>query len=108
MSESHRVAEYLLLIEAEMRQQKWWTDEKPSEEALASPEPFCVDTLAFEHWLQCIFLPRMKVLLESGAALPTTSGIRPMAEVAFRETPLQAKRLIELLGEMDRVLSSKK
>ncbi|WP_258876037.1 YqcC family protein, partial [Pseudomonas aeruginosa] len=29
-------------------------------EALASPEPFCVDTLALEQWLQWIFLPRMK------------------------------------------------
>lgn len=104
----HHVAEYLLLIEGEMRQQGWWAEEAPSAEALASTAPFCVDTLAFEHWLQWIFLPKMKALLENDMPLPALSGIKPMAEVAFRETPLQAKRLIELLGEMDRTLSGNK
>ncbi|MDH1682256.1 YqcC family protein [Ectopseudomonas chengduensis] len=99
------LAEHLLLIERELRVQGWWQEEAPSAEALASPEPFCVDTLAFEQWLQWIFLPRMKVLLETGAALPSVSGIQAMAEMVYQQQPSVARRLLELLGEFDRLLT---
>ena len=99
------LAEHLLLIERELRLLGWWQDEAPSAEALASPEPFCVDTLTFEQWLQWIFLPRMKVLLESGAALPSVSGIQAMGEMVYRQQPGIARRLLELLGELDRLLT---
>jgi len=99
------LAEHLLLIERELRLLGWWQDEAPSAEALASPEPFCVDTLAFEQWLQWIFLPRMKVLLETGVALPSVSGIQAMAEMVYRQQPGIARRLLELLGEFDRLLT---
>lgn len=99
------LAEHLLLIECELRVQGWWQEEAPSAEALASLEPFCVDTLAFEQWLQWIFLPRMKVLLETGAALPSVSGIQAMAEMVYQQQPRVARRLLELLGEFDRLLT---
>lgn len=59
-----QVAEQLLLIERELRVLGWWSESPPSAQALASREPFCVDTLEFQQWLQWIFLPRMKVILE--------------------------------------------
>jgi len=99
------VAEQLLLIERELRVQGWWADESPGAEALASQEPFCVDSMAFEQWLQWIFLPRMKHLIEVGAALPAVSGIQPMAEQAYSERSEQARVLIELLGEFDQLIS---
>ncbi|WP_296234835.1 YqcC family protein [uncultured Pseudomonas sp.] len=99
------LAEHLLLIERELRVLGWWQEEAPSAEALASPEPFCVDTLAFEQWLQWIFLPRMKVLLESGAVLPSVSGIQAMAEMVYQSQPGIARRLLELLGEFDRLIT---
>lgn len=100
-----QVADQLLLIERELRQLGWWQSEAPSAEALASPTPFCVDTLAFEQWLQWILLPRMKVLLESGAPLPAVSGIKAMAEMAYREQPVKVRGLLDVLGEFDRVLT---
>ena len=99
------VAEQLLLIERELRVQGWWEIQPPSDEALASPEPFCVDTLAFEQWLQWIFLPRMKQLLESAAALPTASGIQPMAEQVYQGEMERARELIRLLGEFDQLIA---
>ncbi len=99
------LAEQLLLIERELRVLGWWQEQAPSAEALASQEPFCVDTLTFEQWLQWIFLPRMKLLLETGAQLPSVSGIQAMAEMVYREQPGLARRLLELLGEFDRLLT---
>ncbi|AVO52175.1 YqcC family protein [Ectopseudomonas mendocina] len=99
------LAEQLLLIERELRVLGWWQDEAPSAEALASQEPFCVDTLSFEQWLQWIFLPRMKQLLEAGATLPSVSGIQAMAEMVYQQQAGIARRLQELLGEFDQLIT---
>jgi uncharacterized protein YqcC (DUF446 family) len=99
------VAEQLLLIERELRLLGWWEEQAPSMQALSSQEPFCVDTLAFEQWLQWIFLPRMKQVLEAGAALPNVSGIQPMAEQVYGGQTSRARALIKLLGEFDQLIA---
>ncbi|HLD66662.1 MAG TPA: YqcC family protein [Pseudomonas sp.] len=100
------LADQLLLIERELRVQGWWGSAPPSPEALASEQPFCVDSLSFEQWLQWIFLPRMAFMLESGMTLPRVSGIQAMGEMSFRERLAQAKPLLGLLGEFDRLLQA--
>lgn len=103
----HRVpelAEQLLLIERELRVLGVWTLSPPDAQALASQEPFCVDTLSFEQWLQWIFLPRMKTILEQGEMLPAASGILAMAEMAYRDRP-QVAGLLEALERFDRLIN---
>lgn len=100
------LADQLLLVERELRLLGWWASEAPSAEALASEQPFCVDTLSFEAWLQWLFLPRMKFLLETSAPLPTASGIRFMAEEVYRGRELQVRELLNALGEFDRLIGS--
>lgn len=97
------LADTLLLIERELRMAGLWSDSAPSVQALASCEPFCVDTLAFEQWLQWVLLPRMKAILEDDRPLPQVSGISPMAEVAFVERPVSG--LLAALQRFDRLLS---
>lgn len=99
------IADQLLLIERELRVQGWWDSVAPDPQALSSQQPFCVDTLAFEQWLQWIFLPRMKHMLESATALPNVSGIQPMAEQVFGGQLLKARELIRLLGEFDQLIT---
>ncbi|MBB6343427.1 uncharacterized protein YqcC (DUF446 family) [Pseudomonas fluvialis] len=98
------IADQLLLIERQLRQLGLWTQQAPSAEALASQQPFCVDSLAFEEWLQWIFLPRLKSLLEANAPLPAASGIAPMAEQVFVGRALEVKGLIAALEEFDRLI----
>ncbi len=100
-----QVADQLLLIERELRMQGWWESDSPGEQALASQQPFCIDTLTFEQWLQWVFLPRMKYVLESGGPLPRASGIQAMAEQVYGASSAQAQRLIEVLGEFDRLIT---
>ena len=103
-----RIAEQLLLIEREMRAQELWDEAAPSTEALASTEPFAVDTLEFEQWLQWIFLPRMKMILEQDLPLPSASGIQEMAEMVFAQRNLGGKdrQLQVLLKEFDLLISA--
>ncbi len=99
-----QIADQLLLIERQLRQLGLWAQQAPSAEALASQQPFCVDSLAFEEWLQWIFLPRLKSMLEANAPLPTASGIAAMAEQVFVGRALEVKGLIAALEEFDRLI----
>ncbi|WP_026145189.1 YqcC family protein [Pseudomonas asplenii] len=98
------IADQLLLIERELRAQGWWSDEPPGEEALSSVEPFSVDTLEFEQWLQWIFLPKMKVILEQDLPLPNASGILAMAEMVYGLRPGEGVELQALLAQFDRLI----
>ncbi len=100
----HELADCLLEIEAELRRLGWWENQQPCASSLASSEPFCVDTLAFEQWLQWVFLPRMKQLLEQASELPGRSAITEMAEVAYVEIPGKTVVLRRHLKRMDRLL----
>nr|WP_262923658.1 MULTISPECIES: YqcC family protein [Pseudomonas] len=99
------IADHLLLIERELQVQGWWSAEPPSEQALASVAPFAVDTMSFEQWLQWIFLPRMKFILEHGDPLPNASGILVMAETVFVDRPQESRELRRLLAAFDQLIS---
>ena len=100
------VAEHLLLIERELRALGWWSDTPPSKEALSSGEPFCVDSLDFEQWLQRIFLPRMKHILENDLPLPNASGILEMAEMVYATRQRETQALQQLLAQFDRLIAA--
>ncbi len=94
-------------MEWQMRALGIWSDEAPSAQALASTAPFCYDTLQFDQWLQWVFLPRIRALLEQGSQLPGKSDIAPLAEVWFIEQEMaeEAEELVQLIRDFDRLLS---
>ncbi|WP_078083450.1 YqcC family protein [Microbulbifer mangrovi] len=95
------IATLLLELEAEMRAVELWDAQPPSAEALASTQPFCVDTLTLPQWLQFVFLPRMSKLVELEQPLPGKCGIAPMAEEYFSGTDLPIVGLTRKLAEID-------
>lgn len=100
-----KVAELLIDIESELRRLGLWSQVPPSQKALASEQPFCVDTLTLPQWLQYIFLPTLYQLLENGEDLPQRCGVAPMAEEYFKASDLAAGTLIEALHQLDVTLS---
>ena len=99
------VAEVLIDIEAQLRQLGLWDKIPPSSQALASTQPFCVDTLTLPQWLQFVFLPTMRDLLEGEQPLPDRCGIAPMAEEFFRDSDLAISELVASLEKVDELLS---
>ncbi|WP_230375837.1 YqcC family protein [Pseudomonas fulva] len=99
------IADHLLLIERELHVQGWWSEASPSAAALASTAPFAVDSMSFEQWLQWIFLPRMKHILEQGLPLPNASGILVMAETVYGDRPDESRELRRLLAAFDQLIS---
>jgi uncharacterized protein YqcC (DUF446 family) len=70
-------------LEAELRRMRLWEPVAPSQDLLASPQPFCVDTLALSQWLQWMLIPRMRKIFAGDGELPTASAIHPYAEDCF-------------------------
>src|SRR5690606_32215224 len=99
------VADQLLLIERELRLLGWWEAEPPSARALASEQPFCVDTLHLHQGLQWGFLPRMQARVETGQPLPAASGMREIAAERYAEQVAGAGPLLAALGTFDRLAS---
>ena len=100
------VAEVLIDIEAQLRQLGLWDKIPPSSQALASEQPFAVDTLTLPQWLQFIFLPTIREMLEAGQALPDRCGIVPMADEFFSDTGLACDELVVALARIDELLSA--
>lgn len=98
------LADELLIIEAELRRLGCWEALPPSAKALSSTQPFSVDTLAFEQWLQWIMLPKMRALIEGGASLPSASGIGVMAQVALEGRGSGYASLLSALERFDRLI----
>jgi uncharacterized protein YqcC (DUF446 family) len=105
MSVYVEAASLLIDIEAELRRLNLWQSEPPSAEALASTEPFCIDTLSFVQWLQFIFLPRMHALLRVDRLPAGRCEIQPLAEQYFADQQLPVTRLIGHLGRLDALIN---
>ncbi len=100
-----QIAELLIDIEAQLRQLGQWEKIPPEADALASTQPFCVDTLRLPQWLQFVFLPTLYLMLEEAQELPHGCGIAPMAEEYFRGTGLFSSELVATLVKVDELLS---
>ncbi len=100
------IAERLIDLEAQLRQLGLWSDRAPAPEALVSQQPFAVDTLDFSEWLQYVFLPKVYALLERGEPLPESCVIAPMAEESLRGRQLPIAALLEVLQDLDEMISA--
>ena len=99
------VAELLIDIEGELRKLGQWARIPPSETALSSTQPFCIDTLTLPQWLQYIFIPALYTTLEEQQDLPGRCGVAPLAQEYFRGSDLNADALVEVLVQLDRLLT---
>ena len=100
-----RAADIVIGIEAEMRRLRMWKDTAPSPRAMRSVEPFCYDTMSFDEWLQWVFLPRMKAILENGA-LPDESNIWPLADEFCRSHGGDTAVLLDLIQQFDDMIEA--
>ncbi len=83
-----------------------WSDIGISAEALASQQPFCLDTMNFSQWLQFVFIPNMQALIDAKQVLPSLSkgqGIEPMASEFYKNTTAD-QAVIAVIRQLDDLL----
>lgn len=100
------LVDLVLELQMAMQQAHVWQTKPPSTEALASEQPFCIDTMTFEQWLRYVLIERFKEMIEFQKPLPDRCHISPMVEEAFRGLDLShVKHLMLVTDALDRFLS---
>ncbi|AQZ93565.1 YqcC family protein [Halopseudomonas phragmitis] len=97
------LSESLAELERLMRELALWSEQAPQPQRMNSRAPFFVDTLAFEEWLQWVFIPRMRVIAEQRAGLPPGCNVTPMGEEAFIHLAGRQQALLTVLARIDRL-----
>ncbi|WOH37822.1 YqcC family protein [Thalassotalea fonticola] len=108
MANSKHLLVLLSKLAAELKALNLWQQQRPTEQELSSLQPFCIDTLTFAQWLQFIFIERMKALVADKMALPAQISLCPMAEESFKHKGELAANLINLIADIDELLSGKR
>lgn len=105
MQRTEQVTALLLKIRTEMEALELWQSSPPSAQALASTQPFCIDTLHFTEWLQWLLIPRLQEMIRQELPLPQSSQIQPMAEEVFKQMQADTDALLTLINRLDETLS---
>lgn len=105
MSLQSQVRHILLAIEQSMQDLALWQAAPPQAQAFSSTEPFCIDSMMAEEWLQWVLLPRMTALLDANAPLPTRFDIAPYFEEALKDRQPNCIPLLVLLKRLDLLLN---
>lgn len=110
MSTQHSLlASYLLKLENTLQQHSLWSAYSPTQQQLSSLQPFCLDTLTIEQWLQFILIPRLSALIAAGAELPTIPadhGMTSMVDLIFSQRNIRANEVIDLIHAIDSLLET--
>lgn len=102
---SKEVIELLDALEQALRQLNVWSPSPPAPEALTSSAPFCLDSMTCSQWLQWVFTPRMRALLERGILLPKGSDIVSYAQVALPAEGLHCHDLVGIIARLDQLMN---
>ncbi|MCW7554856.1 YqcC family protein [Endozoicomonas gorgoniicola] len=88
-------------MEAELKVLGCWQTMPPAPEAMSSEVPFCMDAMPFSQWLQWLFIPRVRTIVEQGGALPKGANIKPYAEEALMVEKVSSVKLLNLVEQFD-------
>ncbi len=102
---SEVVSSLLTELEGSLKSSGLWSGMPPSPEAMASQEPFCVDTMSFSEWLQWIYIMRLRAMIEHGSDLPAGGCLTPYAEEAFKHMGKDASQLLDIISRLDQSMS---
>jgi uncharacterized protein YqcC (DUF446 family) len=87
-------------IVAEMKRVGFWQNEPLLPEQYDFQAAFAMDTMAFNQWLQFVFVPRVEQILDSQGTFPYRSQVGTQAIREWDGVP-EAAHLIELLCAFD-------
>lgn len=99
MSKYQQALSLIITLEHTLKQLGLWSETAPTHEQLSSTQPFAIDTLAFEQWLQFIFIPKMTMLIDNKSPLPSAMALLPMAQECFKGS--EFRLLLTTIEQLD-------
>jgi uncharacterized protein YqcC (DUF446 family) len=107
MNPSKKQQTLLLLdqLSQELKALALWKNCRPSAEQMISKAPFHYDTLAFEQWLQFVFIERIALMIENNQTLPSEILLSPIAIESFKSKGSKMNTLLAIIEQIDCLLS---
>ncbi|WP_163932968.1 YqcC family protein [Paraferrimonas sp. SM1919] len=99
-----QVSQLINQLEDALKAAELWQSQPIEAAKLQSTQPFAIDTMSFEQWLQFIFIARMRALIDAGQPLPTAMGIAPMAEQVYLDKP-EAQTVVNCCFALDEAIN---
>jgi uncharacterized protein YqcC (DUF446 family) len=84
----------------QMDKEQLWSTQQPDESAFKSTQPFCLDTLTFEQWLQFVMVPTFLSMIRQRQTLPKQCDIEPMAQQIWQQQYLSVQACIKAIDEV--------
>ncbi|MBA34314.1 MAG: pseudouridine synthase [Oleispira sp.] len=106
MTQHKQVELALQALQKELMKADHWSEYQISAEALASQQPFCLDTMNFSQWLQFVFIPNMQSLIEKQQVLPSLKkdqGLGPMAIEFYTKIEVE-RTILVTISQIDELL----
>ena len=100
-----QVMNLLTQLERSLIDANLWQPQEPSAQSLASKEPFAIDTLTPQQWLQWIFIPKLTLLIKQNQPLPQGFAIAAYFEQAWQAMP-DYQAVLTIISELDKVFAS--
>jgi uncharacterized protein YqcC (DUF446 family) len=95
-------------IESEMRRIGVWLADPPPEETVLAGGAFGLGTVAFDTWVQVVFVPRLRQAAAGAFPLPKNSAVGAQATREWNTVgPQDYNRLLELLLEVDDLIEGR-
>lgn len=101
-----QAAQKISEIEAEMQRIGYWSADPLPEEAYDFQQAFAMDTMAFSQWLQFVFIPRVREIIEEHGTFPSNSMVAAQAVREF-DGDENTSQLLSLLSEFDDLFGGK-
>ena len=87
-------------VEAELKRIGYWRNEPLPAEMYQFSQAFAMDTMPFSYWLQFIFIPRVRSIIEVAGEFPTSSMVAAQAVREFDGAD-EASELLSALSDFD-------
>ncbi len=88
-----------------MKSSGMWSTEPPPPEAFNFQAAFAMDTMPFVHWLQFVFIPRVRDIIAAHGKFPHSSQVGAQAIREF-DGINEADGLVSLLIDFDDFITS--
>ena len=92
-------------IEQEMQRIGLWQVVPPKPDAFLSEHPFAIDTMHSYQWLQWIFLPRMRAIIDANGDIPRNFSLHPYFEECLKED-MQVIIFLQLIKKLDELVKA--
>lgn len=100
-----RLGELSDRIEAELRRLGLWLEHPPPEATVLAGGAFGLGTVAFDTWLQVVFVNRLRQVAAGTFDLPRSSSVGAQAVREWDGDPIGRDTLLGLIQQVDDLLS---